>query len=457
VVAVTPELLPHIYPGLSVAEAKARNSDIISLPITPADDFRSLEALGRWLIKFSPDVSLYPPCSIFLDATGLERLFGGLHNLHNRVSQAFAALRISAGISIAPTPGAAWALAAYSHNPPPIVLMDQLREAIAPLPARSLRLSARTVEQLRSLGIHTIGNLLKLHREELAIRFGAEILQRIDQMLGTIDEPLIFLEHHTPVRAALEFEGAVESIEAIHMVIGQLVEQVVDQMTRRNLGAREIQLIFRRPYALPVEKRVRLTRPCRNTRALINLLQCALEMLETDEGFIAIELSVPTIERLGHQQSLLIGTDEEHGDADLDHLIERLQARLDHSVEWVELAESHVPERAYKCLQEQSGPQKVETAPVTLFRPLRLLPQPRPLKVIVMPCEALDGKPVSFTDAGTAHRLVNVRGPERITGEWWTGQWKTRDYYDVLDTAGGRYWIFRVGETRRWFLHGIFE
>jgi protein ImuB len=52
---------------------------------------------------------------------------------------------------------------------------------------------------------------------------------------------------------------------------------------------------------------------------------------------------------------------------------------------------------------------------------------------------------------------VHVRGPERIAGQWWNGSGKTRDYFDVADTAGSRFWLFRVMETNQWYLHGIFE
>ena len=68
------------------------------------------------------------------------------------------------------------------------------------------------------------------------------------------------------------------------------------------------------------------------------------------------------------------------------------------------------------------------------------------------PFNVIDG----FADPAKVHRLDHVRGPERITGQWWQGRSKTRDYFDVLDTAGNRYWIFRVAETGGWFLHGIF-
>jgi protein ImuB len=64
------------------------------------------------------------------------------------------------------------------------------------------------------------------------------------------------------------------------------------------------------------------------------------------------------------------------------------------------------------------------------------------------------------------HRLVHVLGPERIAGEWWRGHHKTRDYYDVTDESGNRFWVFRVMSLSkpqadtigvRWFLHGLFQ
>jgi hypothetical protein len=92
-----------------------------------------------------------------------------------------------------------------------------------------------------------------------------------------------------------------------------------------------------------------------------------------------------------------------------------------------------------------------------LHRPLCLLTTPKPIRVIVTPSESREGHPISFTADGQVHRLVDVLGPERITGEWWTGHWKTRDYFDALDSTGNRYWLFRALQTGRWFLHGKFE
>ncbi|MDB5296398.1 MAG: polymerase, partial [Phycisphaerales bacterium] len=67
-----------------------------------------------------------------------------------------------------------------------------------------------------------------------------------------------------------------------------------------------------------------------------------------------------------------------------------------------------------------------------------------------------DGPPAVFAYRGEARRVTHCDGPERIAGVWWDGHDKTRDYYEVEDEAGRRFWIFRVVRTGRWFLHGEF-
>ena len=443
---------------MALAAARAREAALLDFPATPAADLRSLEALGHWLMRFSPSVCVYPPSSLFLDATGLELLYGGLANLRRRLAQAFASLRVTASVAIAPTPGAAWALAAFGANGTHIHSDSQVLPALSSLPPEALRLDSQTVSILSALGIRTIRSLIQLSRNDLAVRFGPAILLRIDQATGTASEPLAYLVHRSPIRAMLEFESAIESLDAIHFAVQELTRQIAGQLAARGQGARELRLTFRQPYASSIEKTIRLMRPCRNESALLKLIHCSIENLDASEGFIGTSLSVIAAERLGDEQAALIGGEEERDAADLDHLVERLRARLDRSVEWGELIESNLPESASRC-RDTVGKADAPGArcAVDSLRPLRLLREPRPIKTIVRPSESRDGEPVSFTDYGEVHRLDHVLGPERISGQWWNGRWKTRDYFDVLDAAGDRYWIFRVPQSGQWFLHGIFD
>jgi protein ImuB len=90
-------------------------------------------------------------------------------------------------------------------------------------------------------------------------------------------------------------------------------------------------------------------------------------------------------------------------------------------------------------------------------RPLSLFPKPVEIRVTVDPFNAAYGRPMQFVQGHNhVHRLTQVIGPERIGGQWWDGHDKTRDYFDVEDETGQRYWLFRVNESRRWFLHGTF-
>ena len=87
------------------------------------------------------------------------------------------------------------------------------------------------------------------------------------------------------------------------------------------------------------------------------------------------------------------------------------------------------------------------------LRPLQLLPTPIEIGVMVSPSDDRDGRPILFRNGSDVHRLTHAIGPERIAGEWWRGHDRTRDYFDVEDEEGKRFWVFRVNEAHRWFLH----
>ena len=95
-------------------------------------------------------------------------------------------------------------------------------------------------------------------------------------------------------------------------------------------------------------------------------------------------------------------------------------------------------------------------------RPQRLLDRPEAIAVIYATPEGL---PRRFVWRRVVHDIARVAGPERIAPEWWrqpSGA-RLRDYYQVEDAAGRRYWIYRegvIGDGRgglpAWFIHGLF-
>jgi protein ImuB len=447
--------------GMTLAQARALCAHVTHFEHEPHRDAVAMEALGRWMMRFSPVVALAHERGVFLDLTGCERAFGGLGNILEQVSAAMKRFRIGVTLAIAPTPGAAWAIAVASGATGRIVPDEvDLHIALKSLPPFSLRISQEIAASLHHLGIDTIGQLMRLPRETLPARFGHELLMRLDQALGRIAEPLVPLEPFSPIEARMDFDGAVDSLEAIWIVFKRLLTKIIPELLKRGHGARELEVEFFRPYAITLRKTIHLSRPSRDPGNLFNLLRCAMETLETDVGFLGIRLTIARSQRVSDEQIHLLEHEEFIAETELSHLIERLCIRLgDEILAQPVLVESYVPERAWMESTNFAPPFVVSSLRrfVAPIRPLHLMKSPQEIRVMVSPSHDRDGRPVAFTWCSQVHRLSHTVGPERIAGQWWQGHRKTRDYFDVEDDQGSRFWIFRVNESGKWFVHGEFE
>ena len=123
---------------------------------------------------------------------------------------------------------------------------------------------------------------------------------------------------------------------------------------------------------------------------------------------------------------------------------------------------SDVPERSVQRVAA-SAPTTGDGWPTQWPRPARLLAPPEAIETVAL---LPDHPPVQFTWRGTRRRVRRADGPERVFGEWWKRDAEliaVRDYFQVEDDAGGRFWIFRAGDgedagtgNHKWFMHGIF-
>jgi protein ImuB len=492
---------------MTLTQARALFAGVRHAEHDPKRDRKALEALGRWMTRFTPSVALafdtaQTPITVglFLDVTGGEHLFGGIEHLVQQVAASLARMRVDARVAAAPTPGAAWALAFGGTRDGMVVSEEELESALAPLPPVSLRIDDALAESLHHLGLATIAQVMALPREVLPARFGTALSLRLDQALGRVDEPLVPLEYRPPLEARMDFDGVVSSLEAVWAVFRELVGRVIGQLARMGRGARRVEVEFFRDSLAPVRRSILLSRASRDPVNLFNLFRCAAEDLVApqqprsrlrgrrpgqqvaptrvehlqSDGFVGMRLTVPLHEPLGDEQVRLLGHEEYAGQRELDRLIERLRVRLgEEAVVRAELVEAYVPERAWGWEEEETRGQgdkgtrgRGKRSPLSPYlpaslspcfssiRPLHLLPRPEEIRVMVSPSDDREGRPVMFAHDGAVHRAVHCVGPERIAGQWWDGHDKTRDYFDVQDEQGRRFWVFRVAETGKWYLHG---
>jgi protein ImuB len=488
-----------VRPGIDQAEAMAICPSLVCLPHDQAADARGLRSMGRWMMRFTPivcvangpDDPLRMPDAVILDLTGCERVFHGLDKLLHKIKASIEQFQLETRIALGPNPGAAWAMTFslspvrggegrgegeasrvarvfISPSPQPSPLRTGEKESFADIPCEALRLDTDTVAKLYHLGIQTIGQLMRFPREQLPSRFGPLLTLRLDQLLGQAFEPIVPLDLPTIISARMDFDGVVTSLEAIWVVFRDLLGRVISQLTRHGRGVRELDVQFIRAYATPIHRTIKLSRPSRDPVNLFNLFRCSTEQMEGSRKneFLGMRLFVRVHEPLPDEQVNLLDGESYAGQLELDRLIERLCTRLgENAIEQVGAVESYIPERAYRSkparihrrgrLSDYATHDASETCRSNNPRPLCLLPRPIEVPVMVNPYNDTFGQPMQFVaQGGHVHRLPHVIGPERIAGQWWDGHNKTRDYFDVEDEAGQRFWLFRVNETRRWYLHG---
>ena len=526
--------------GMALTAARAMVPGLIVHPADPAADAEGLRRLAIALArKWSPQVAVGGEDLIFLDLTGASHLFGGEAAMAARIVAVLARAGHAARIAVAGTPGAAAALVRHGVPPRsarftaprprhagmrqarqqaaladapdfrirhprddgnPYAARSKRREAIveiapdsvivcppgedadwlAHLPAAALRLEPADVEMLRRFGIERIGQLAELPRGPLARRF-ARALERLDQALGRVVEPLDPVIPRAAIACRQGFLEPIATAEGIAHWLGVLVPRLTAELAAAGLGARAIELVAERVDHIPQRLRIGLARASRDPSHILRLIARRIEEIEPGYGIDAMTLHVRRAEPLGP-----VPFDERldaEAPPDLAPLIDAIANRIGMARLWrVRAVESDVPERSVAAAPplapDAAAPPRLAADDVRRLdaagdipawhpawpRPARLLKRPERLDHVV--AELPDRPPARFTWRGVSHRVVRADGPERIHGEWWRRLGEAhavRDYFRVEDEAGRRYWLYRRGDGIRsvsgdlsWWLHGLF-
>lgn len=452
-----------VYPGMPASRAQAMLPGLLLKESMPQAEARALERLAFWCARYSPLVAAEPPDGLVLDISGCAHLFGGEEKLLADLLARLARMGLTARAALAGSLGAAHALARYGESRAALVPADvPLAERLAPLPVAALRLAEERGEALRRLGFETIGDLLEAPRAPLSRRFGREVLERLDQALGRAAEPFVPLAHSERIETKLSFLEPVAAAEALSGAVERLCEELCGLLAARQEGARRLDLLLARLDRSTAFLSVRLARPSRKPAHMARLLIERLGELDCGLGVENARLLASATAPLRPDQiaSSLAGRQEE---PDLSELVDRLSSRLGGAhIFRTAPVESDFPERAVRrvpAMARARAMARAGTRPKEWPRPARLLAHPEPVEVTAL---LPDYPPAFFIWKGRRHRVRRADGPERIFGEWWREASEialVRDYFQVEDEAGARFWLFRQagsGGLARWYLHGFF-
>lgn len=448
-----------LWPGMTVAQAQALIPGLGVTEARAADDTAALERLAGWCLRYAPLTAAAPPDGVWIDVTGTTHLHGGETKLLRDLVSRLLAQGFAAHAAVADTPGAAHAVVRFGGDVTAVVPVNGQEIVLSALPLAALRLPQDTLDGLRLMGIERIGALAAMPRAPLVRRFGALVVQRLDQALGRVPETI---EPRFPpdlIQTRLTFVEPLLTPEAFAHVIDRLTRTVCAAMDRAGQGARRLDLVFERIDGTTQAIRIGTARPSRDARHLGRLLRERLERVDPGMGVEAMRLLVPRTDAVVAEQTNALAPPE----PDIAPLIDRLANRLgsDH-VYRIAPVDSAVPERSVARVPAQEGTVSGGW-PADRPRPVRLLDPPQPVEALAL---LPDHPPLAFTWRRVRHRVRRADGPERIAGEWWkrNGEMRSvRDYFRVEDEDGHRYWLFRRGDGEngvsgdmRWFLHGFF-
>ncbi|HEY1772608.1 MAG TPA: DNA polymerase Y family protein [Gammaproteobacteria bacterium] len=396
----------------------------------------SLAGLGH---SFTPSVNVEAPADLLLEVEGSAHLFGGPVAIRARARECFAARGFTAWLAVAPTPAAACWLA-QAHCEITATSLDELRSNLGKLPVQALSWPKDTGDAFARLGVRHLADLLRLPRDGLAKRFGAEFLEMLDQALGTAPDPRAGWQAPRRCRASRELPGDFTSLDHLQPYIEDLVTELCRELRAYDAGADRLRLLFRHWRQTPTAVTVGSAEPCRDPRRWDALLQAQLANTRLLAPVHELQLLSGRLLPFSAINGKLLGDGAKSGNT-LANLVDLLRARLGpKQVSGLTATTDARPEWASRRVEP--GGSVMES---------RLTP-PRPIHLLASPL------PLSYADGTLRHRgatLKLTQGPERIEGGWWDGEEWTRDYYQALSSRGELLWVFHRG--RRWFLHGLFS
>ena len=393
-------------------------------------DQQGLEDLCDQLEQFSPLVGVanFPDCrpaqppALLLDITGLAHLFGSEAQLVNRQLDYIQRQGYLARVAVANTVAAAWGLARFvagdhfRHFEEPLLAAEDDVNLLPQLPIAALRLDETTLDNLYQLGLRTVGQLQRLPRRDLAVRFGPILSQRLDQLTGRLEEPVQARRRPSEFAAEQLLEHPVHHRETIEVVIQRLVAELCQQLRSQQQGALEwtIRLICQDDD--PVTLQVKLFQPTATVEQVMPLVEMQLEQAlagvtrksrkrkirYTTIQVIELQVAVTSHVLLAEQQRLLFDDNPRLDRQALSQLINRLASRLGaENVVYPTLQSGAQPEYSFrlKPLVDSRRKRRRQIAQSkrqshVLARPLRLFQPPIPLEPLVAAenaAEANDG------------------------------------------------------------------
>src|SRR5215813_1248669 len=163
-------------------------------------------------------------------------------------------------------------------------------------------------------GIHTLGQLAALNKEQLAARLGPEAVRMWERANGQSNRVLKLIRPPESFEESFEFEREIEIAEPLLFMLRRFLEQLAMRLAAIYLVAKELTLRITFANSRQDEPAVagkqsyervfKIPQPTNDTDLLFRMLQTHLENFRSEHPIVAIALSAEPIKPVGEQFGL---------------------------------------------------------------------------------------------------------------------------------------------------------
>jgi len=466
-------------------------------PACPMDAAMLQQAAASLALGLTPRVALVDE-AVLMDVTGSLRLFGGLARLMQLLAQRLEAFFEENGLR---------AEVRRAQGATSLIALGRLRvlgeggaaakKRVAELPMHTLTAARPHLGVLERIGCRTWDDLLRLPRDGVARRFGAELLQALDRARGSAPDDYEWLLLPEHFEEKLELNALVTHAPALMAGVERLLVQLHAWLLGRQSGLSALKITWhldkRRDVPPTGELEVRTAQPAQDLRHVARLIAEHLaqqKLLAPVHSLTLQSLATELLADAAAATGSLLMEARRQGDGVVE-LVERLSARLgDARVRAWQPCADHRPELMQRWVPAR-GMIAAVSAQLSPARPGRKRSKDSKAASSSLPPEArtealypawLLPEPVKLAAAGNnpvyQGPLRRLAGPQRLeAAEWLLADseaargaglsekpWALRDYFIYRTQQGGLLWIYseRLGATpegarqRAWYLHGFF-
>jgi len=305
---------------------------------------------------------------------------------------------------------------------------------------------------LHKWGIHTLGQLAALDKQQLGARLGPEAVRMWERANGQSNRLLKLVRPPESFEERFEFENEIETAEPLLFILRRFLEQLSVRLRAIYLVAKELTLQITFANEQVYERVFKIPEPTNDVDLLFRMLQTHLENFKSEYPIVAVALSAqpikPAREQFGLFETTLLNPHQ------LSETLARLSALLGADrVGTPVLEETHRPD-AFRM-----EPFAWEVGAIDLNRPQRtafLKLALRRFRPAVSASVLVDGDtPAHLRSAEICGKVIEQQGPYLISGNWWGEKSWARAEWDVQLESGD---LVRVHEAERtWKVDGIYD